>query len=168
MRDPGYAIKQENTVDPHLVSRIAYRVSLIDPYDGQKDLDKKIIRAVGNPNERFSEDALRMMRAIRIAAELSFTIEEKTFQAIKNNAGLIGKIAKERIKDELLKIFGSPHPYKGMVIFRNAKLMEEILPEMMKMQPKIEKNLDLENILSEDFSEDKNPDWEKVFEDSPD
>ena len=72
-------------------------LKIIDLYDGQKDLKNKLIRAVGDPNERFGEDALRMMRAVRIAGELEFTIEEKTFEAIKNNAGLINKIAKERI-----------------------------------------------------------------------
>lgn len=105
---------------------------LIDLYDGQKDLKAKIIRAVGNPNKRLGEDALRMMRAVRIAAELGFTIEEETFKAIKRNTGLINKIAKERVRDELLKILGSPYPYEGMVMFRNAGLMQEILPEMEK------------------------------------
>ena len=62
---------------------------LIDEFEGQKDLKAKKIRAVGNPNERFSEDALRMMRAIRIASELKFTIEDKTLEAIKKNANLI-------------------------------------------------------------------------------
>ena len=64
-------------------------LELIDKYDGQKDIEKKLIRAVGDPHERFSEDALRMMRAIRIAAEQNFTIEEKTLEAIKKNATLI-------------------------------------------------------------------------------
>lgn len=105
---------------------------LIDPYDGQKDLDKKLIRAVGEASERFSEDALRMMRAVRIAAELNFSIEEKTLEAIKTNAPLINKIAKERIKDELIKILASPNPYVGMMIFREVGLLQEILPELEK------------------------------------
>ena len=105
---------------------------LIDKFEGQKDLKEKIIRAVGNPRERFAEDALRMMRAIRIAAELGFTIEEETLEAIKENAGLINRIAKERVKDELFKLLSSPHPYEGMLIFRNSGLMVEILPEMEK------------------------------------
>jgi len=105
---------------------------LIDAFGGQKDLDKKIIRTVGDANDRFSEDALRMMRAIRIAAELGFTIEEETLEAIKKSAGLINKIAKERIKEELFKILASPNPYEGILIFRNAGLMEQILPELEK------------------------------------
>ncbi len=103
-----------------------------DYYDGQKDIKDKLIRAVGNPDERFNEDALRMMRAVRIAGELSFKIEEKTFEAIKKNAPLINKIAKERVKDELFKILSSDNPYEGMIHFKESGLMEEIIPELMK------------------------------------
>ncbi len=106
---------------------------VIDIYGGAKDLKQKLIKAVGNPTDRFSEDALRLLRAIRIASQLNFTIEEKTFDAIKANAPLINKIAKERIKDELLKIFASPHPEKGVEISRDTGLLDEILPECSKM-----------------------------------
>jgi len=105
---------------------------LIDLYEGKKDLENKLIRAVGDPNERFSEDALRMMRAVRIAAELGFMIEENTFEAIKMNTALINRISKERVRDELLKILGSPHPYEGIIMFKNSGLMSEILPEFEK------------------------------------
>lgn len=105
---------------------------IIDPYKGQADLKKKTIRAVGNPSERFSEDALRMMRAIRIASELGFIIEEKTLNAIDKNSGTLNKIAKERIKSELFKILSSPNPYKGIVFFKDSKLMDQILPELVK------------------------------------
>ena len=64
--------------------------------------------------------------------ELGFTIEEKTFDAIKKNAALINKIAKERVKEELFKFITSPNPYDGMMLFRNSVLMEEILPELDK------------------------------------
>jgi tRNA nucleotidyltransferase/poly(A) polymerase len=105
---------------------------VIDLYKGQEDIKNKLIRAVGDPNERFGEDALRMMRAVRIGAELGFLIEDKTFEAIKKNAPLINKIAKERVKEELFKILASPNPYDGMVLFKNCGLMAEILPEMEK------------------------------------
>jgi tRNA nucleotidyltransferase/poly(A) polymerase len=108
------------------------KFNVIDLYKGQEDIKNKLIRAVGDPNERFSEDALRMMRAVRIAAELGFLIEDKTFEAIKKNAPLINKIAKERVKDELFKLFISPNPYDGIILFRNSGLMQEILPEMEK------------------------------------
>jgi putative nucleotidyltransferase with HDIG domain len=107
-------------------------LKLIDLYKGEGDIKNKIIRAVRNPNERFSEDALRMMRAIRIAAELGFIIEEKTQDAIKKNSTLIGKIAKERVKDELFKLLKSPYPYEGMLLLRSSGLLQEILPELEK------------------------------------
>src|SRR3989344_1695753 len=74
--------------------------NLVDPFDGQTDLKKKIIRAVGNPEERFQEDALRLMRAVRFSAQLGFRIEEKTEAAIKKHAGLLEFIAKERVREE--------------------------------------------------------------------
>ncbi len=105
---------------------------LIDLYDGQKDLNSKTLRAVGDPNERFGEDALRMMRAVRIAGELKFQIEKNTFEAIQSNATLINKIAKERIKDELFKVLKSNNPYSGIVHLKESGLMQEILPELSK------------------------------------
>lgn len=105
---------------------------LIDKFNGKKDIDNKLVRAVGDPQERFSEDALRMMRAIRIASELNFSIEKETFEAIKQNATLINKIAKERVSQELLKILASPNPYEGIVMLKDSGLMEEILPELTK------------------------------------
>lgn len=107
-------------------------LKIIDLYDSRKDIKNKILRAVGDPNERFNEDALRMMRAVRIAGELDFTIEEKTLDAIKTNASLINKIAKERVKTELFKILKSNNPYKGIIKFKECGLMDEILPELTK------------------------------------
>jgi len=106
--------------------------TLIDKYGGQKDLKNKVFRALGNPTERYHEDALRMMRAIRISSELGFILEEETFEAIKQNAALINKIAKERIQEELLKILKSLHPYEGIMMFKNSGLMQEIIPELEK------------------------------------
>lgn len=123
---------QALTLLPRSDKLCLYSFTLIDPYDGQKDLKNKLIRAVGDPNERFLEDALRMMRAIRIASELGFNIEEETFAAIRSNATLINKISKERVRDELFKILKSPHPYEGIILFKNSGLMQEILPEMEK------------------------------------
>src|SRR3989339_780407 len=80
---------------------------IIDLFEGQNDLNNKLIKAVGDPNERFNEDALRMMRAVRIGGELNFKIERETLEAIKTNSTLINKIAKERVKDELFKILKS-------------------------------------------------------------
>lgn len=105
---------------------------LIDLYNGQEDLNKKLLKAVGDANERFNEDALRMMRAVRIAGELKFQIEKNTFEAIQSNSTLINKIAKERIKDELFKILKSNNPYSGIVHLKESGLMQEILPELIK------------------------------------
>jgi tRNA nucleotidyltransferase/poly(A) polymerase len=107
-------------------------MNLTDLYNGELDLKNKLIKTVGNPDDRFNEDALRMMRAVRIASELGFTIEENTFEAIKKNAPLINKIAKERVKEELFKLLSSPNSYEGMILFQNSGLMTEILPEMEK------------------------------------
>lgn len=105
--------------------------TIIDLYNGQIDLNKKILKAVGNPLERFDEDALRMMRAVRIAGELNFKIEEKTLDAIKQNSKLINNIAKERVKDEMFKILKSDNPYNGMLHLKETGLMKQILPELI-------------------------------------
>ncbi len=108
-------------------------LELIDLFEGQKDLKKKLVRAVGNPDERFSEDALRMMRGVRFAAQLGFNIEPKTFGAIKKNANLIKKVSQERIREELSKILSSAYPGDGYLILRNSGLAKQILPETEKM-----------------------------------
>lgn len=105
---------------------------LVDHFEGQKDLDNKLIRTVGDADKRFSEDALRMMRAIRIAAEMGFIIEKDTLKAIKKNSALINKITKERIAAELLKTLASPNAYQGTVMLRESKLLEQIIPEFEK------------------------------------
>ncbi|MDE2026656.1 MAG: CCA tRNA nucleotidyltransferase, partial [Patescibacteria group bacterium] len=105
---------------------------LVDPYHGQKDLKNKIIRAVGNPNERFKEDALRLMRAIRFATQLSFTIEEATWEAIQQDAQILPNISAERIRDEFLKILASEYPYEGVMLLKNADLLQHILPELLE------------------------------------
>jgi len=105
---------------------------IIDPYDGQKDLENKLICAVGDPQKRFKEDALRLMRAIRLATQLSFSIETQTLTAITQDASLIGEIAAERVRDELMKILASDYPYEGIMLLRNTKLLEHILPELLE------------------------------------
>lgn len=105
---------------------------IIDPWSGKKDIEKKLVRAVGDPIERFQEDALRLMRAIRIATQLEFQIEEHTKDAIKTYAPLINKIAKERVREELMKIFASNNPVHGIQLMRDTNLLTEILPELEK------------------------------------
>jgi tRNA nucleotidyltransferase/poly(A) polymerase len=104
----------------------------IDPHHGQQHIEKKIIAAVGNPDKRFSEDALRLLRAIRLASELGFLIEENTRKAIIKNASLIKNISWERIRDELFKILASEHPAEGILFLRNTGLLKYVLPELDK------------------------------------
>lgn len=105
--------------------------TLVDPYNGQDDLEAKIIRAVGDPDKRFSEDALRLLRAVRFATQLEFSIEEKTLVSLKKNADLIQKISAERIRDELFKILSSDHPAEGILLLKETGLLQFILPEVM-------------------------------------
>lgn len=103
---------------------------IVDPYNGQNDIKNKLIRAVGEPDKRFGEDALRLMRAVRIAAQLEFAIEPKTLDAIRGNAHLISSISQERIRDELMRILASPQPDAGIMLLQETGLLAVILPEL--------------------------------------
>lgn len=105
---------------------------IIDPYSGREDLGNKLIRAVGDPKQRFKEDALRLMRAIRFATQLGFTIEENTLQEIIHDAPLLAEISKERIRDELMKILASEYPYEGVMLLKNTNLLKYIIPELLE------------------------------------
>lgn len=103
---------------------------LVDPFDGQKDLKNKLIRAIGDADKRFTEDALRLLRAARFATVLNFSIEEKTKKAIKKTAKLLSKISGERIRDELFKIIESDNAADGILLLRDLGLLVIILPEL--------------------------------------
>ena len=103
---------------------------LIDPFNGQKDLEQKLIRAVGDAEERFDEDALRIMRAVRFSAELGFEIEKKTFAALKEKTHLLRIIAKERIRDEFSKTIMSEKPSSGLELMRELGILKLFLPEL--------------------------------------
>jgi len=122
----------QHTANSLQQSAISNQLELIDNFNGQEDLKNKIIRAVGNADERFSEDALRMMRAVRFASQLGFTIEPATFSAIQNNAQLLNQISKERIKDELFKILRSDYPAEGITLLLTSGLLQFIIPELIK------------------------------------
>src|SRR3989344_7881174 len=106
------------------------KLKIIDIFNGQEDLKNNIIRTVGNPDERFSEDALRMLRAVRFAAALGFTIEETTKEAIKKNALWLEAISKERVRDELVKIVMADRAADGIELLRQLHLLKFILPEL--------------------------------------
>lgn len=107
---------------------------LIDPYDGVGDLDRQLIRTPLDPDITFSDDPLRMMRAIRFATQLGFTIYDETFEAISHNASRIKIISHERIADELMKIMSSPIPSIGWTLLMNCGLLSYILPELEAMK----------------------------------
>jgi len=108
----------------------APKCDFVDLFGGQADIENKIIRAVGRADERFKEDALRMMRAIRFHAQLNFEIEAKTFEALKKNAGLILHVASERIKDEFVKIILSANPAEGVDMLQKTAILKLIMPEL--------------------------------------
>lgn len=112
------------------INAMAYhpKEGLIDLFDGCKDLDNKLLRCVGNPEERFNEDALRMMRAIRFAAQFGFDIEDKTFCAIKKMSANLSKISAERIQVEMVKLITSDNP-DFFRLFYESGLTSVFMPE---------------------------------------
>lgn len=105
---------------------------IIDLFDGQKDLKEKIIRTVGNPEERFNEDALRMLRAVRFATVLDFKIEDKTAEAIKKNSIWLEAVSQERIRDEFIKIVMSENAAEGIELLRELNLLKYVIPELLE------------------------------------
>jgi len=103
---------------------------LLDLFEGEKDLISGHIRAVGDPAERFAEDALRILRAVRLAAELNFSIEEKTQKALMEAAPKLEKISKERIRDEFSRILMSDRPMKGLQLAEALGVLSYIAPEL--------------------------------------
>ncbi len=131
----GKTLKEDVERRDFTINAMAYDIDenkIIDFFDGQKDLESKLVRAVGNANKRFKEDALRLLRAIRFATQLGFTIEETTWKAIQEDAMLLPLISGERIRDEFLKILASDFPYEGVMMLKNANLLQYILPELME------------------------------------
>lgn len=106
--------------------------NILDFFGGVKDIEKKIIRAVGEPSDRFKEDALRMMRAIRFSCQLGFELEPKTQRAITKFAGSIKFVSNERIRDELIKILSSDNPSNGIILLEETKLLQYIIPELLE------------------------------------
>lgn len=113
------------------INAIAFRHRhYIDPFDGRGDLAKHLIRTVGNPAERFNEDPLRMLRAARFAAQLGFTVDEKTAQAVGRHGFKILRVSKERWMQELDRLLTSPHPELGLHFLAETDLLKYILPEL--------------------------------------
>lgn len=116
---------------PSDISLSEENTKLVDPHNGILDITRQSITTVGEPNQRFQEDALRLLRAIRFAVQLEMEIDEATWIAISKNAHLIAKISGERIRDELLKMLKSNHPARAIKMLDKTGLLEFILPELL-------------------------------------
>ena len=109
------------------INAVAYHkdIGFVDPFFGIPDIDKKLIRGVGNPDKRFKEDALRMMRCVRFSVQLGFDIEEETYKALVDNVGLIKKISMERVREELVKALLGDY-LENIFLFEKTGLLENI------------------------------------------
>ena len=123
------AIRRDFTVNALFYDPITEQVH--DWVGGEKDLSARLIRTVGSPEERFAEDHLRLLRAIRFAAQLGFDIEAQTMAAVQTHAEKIKLVSAERIRDELNKLFAPPHAARGLTLLHESGLMPHVLPELV-------------------------------------
>lgn len=135
----GKTIEEDLARRDFTINAIAMRIidkpqafELIDPYGGEKDINKKTVKAVGDADLRFKEDALRLLRAVRIATELGFQIEPNTWKQIIRDAALIKHISFERIRTELLRILNGVNAYEGVILLQKSGLLEQIIPELIE------------------------------------
>lgn len=144
-------IKEDLARRDFTINAFAYndREGLLDYFSGNTDLNNKLIKCVGDPDRRFKEDALRMLRAVRFSAQLNFNIDEETFLAIKSNSSSIQNISKERIRVELSKTLLSNNAFSGMIKLKESNLLKEILPYDLNLNNSIDKvNQNLSSRLS--------------------
>jgi len=106
---------------------------VIDYVKGREDLERKLIRTVGPPQSRFQEDKLRLLRALRLACQLGFEIEQESYQQVKEHASQLTQVSWERIRDEVLKILTGPDPSRGLKLLFDSGILEVILPEIAAM-----------------------------------
>ena len=131
----AWALSLESADSRHQISDIRFQTSeksLIDPFRGKMDLERRILRAVGNPRARFEDDPLRMLRLARFVAKLNFFVERETALAVRENAYLIETVALERVQTELMGLLAAPHPdgvLRALRFLRDSTLLERILPE---------------------------------------
>lgn len=105
---------------------------IIDPYKGQKDIEARVLRTVRDPEERFEEDALRLMRAVRLVAELGFALDSEAAAAIQKKAGNLKHVSRERVRDELVRILNSDQPMQALVLSQQLGLLEYIAPDLVR------------------------------------
>lgn len=131
----GVSLEEDLARRDFTINALAYRIKdqeLVDLFHGAEDLRNGRLRTVGDPNERFTEDALRMMRAVRLAAELAFVIETDTMAAIHKNNELLKRISIERVATEFLKIIKSAAPMQGVIFLEKLDLLQHFIPELLE------------------------------------
>jgi len=160
----GESIEEDLAHRDFTFNAMAYNISnkrIIDPFGGKQDIEEEVVRAVLNPSERFDEDPLRMIRAIRFSLELGYTIDTETLIAINSMAEAIDIVAKERIRDELLKILMVSKSSVGFNLMRKSGILKGILPELMegyrKRQNNYHKFTIYRHTMETVYSIDKNP-----------
>ena len=132
-KDPQEDVQRRDfTVNGLLFDPLENRV--LDFVGGQHDLKTKTIRAIGEPGRRFAEDRLRMLRAVRFAARLGYSIEPATLREITKQAGGIGQVSRERVRDELTKMLTEGHPRQAFLLLDQTGLLVEVLPEISAMK----------------------------------
>ena len=117
------------------VNSIAYNPvthEIVDPYNGRKDIENRRIQAVGDPDIRFNEDALRLMRAIRFMSQLDFDIESVTRESVNKNSKLLEHISRERVRDEFIKLLMTDFPMRGIIMMKETGLLEHVIPELLR------------------------------------
>ncbi|HEY6307893.1 MAG TPA: CCA tRNA nucleotidyltransferase [Candidatus Angelobacter sp.] len=124
--------RRDFTINGLLLDPVSHEV--LDFVDGRRDLERGIIRAIGEPHQRFSEDKLRLLRAVRFAARFGYAIEDQTFAAIRELAPQIHQVSQERIRDEILKMLTEGRARQAFELLDQAGLLEHVLPEVKKMQ----------------------------------
>jgi tRNA nucleotidyltransferase/poly(A) polymerase len=132
---PGKSIEEDLEHRDFTINAMAYDVGeekVLDPCGGKDDLRKKRIRAVNDPRDRFAEDPLRLLRAVRLAMELGFIIEGRTLETLARMSGQLATVARERIRDELIRILMCPKPSKGFHLMVRTGLLRAFLPELLE------------------------------------
>ncbi len=129
----GDSLEEDLARRDFTINAIAFDESkgqLIDPYKGQKDIELKVLRTVGNPEERFEEDGLRLMRAVRLVAELNFALDADTAAAIQRTGKNLQHISKERIRDEFIRILNSDQPMMALALAQQLGILTYIAPDL--------------------------------------
>lgn len=133
--DSGANINEDLNHRDFTINAMAYddlNGIILDPHDGRNDIEGRSIRGVLNPEDRFREDPLRMLRAVRISAELGFKIEQNTLKCISHNSELLKSVSVERIRDEFLRILLAEKPSGPVNILRKTGMLKEIMPELLE------------------------------------